>query len=747
MTTREPLRPLYLAAALLAVGAALLIPILMRFRSHVVHQAEAVRVREWESSVSAWGQDLAQELARMEASASRLAGLLTDTIAAAEPGPAATLTAGADGILRSPRSGFDEQRQAGIWVPPYADRSPQAMRMYQAVGEDLALYGRGSVSGVIADTYLVTTDGVNILYMPGNPDYIHDASTETDYRGSGWVQVVSPQRNPFGTAAWTAPIWDPALKAWWIGVSAPVRRDGVVIGGAGHDIIAHGLIQGLHNDRRLFDTHVVILHDGHAFLSNRIQRVLDAAQGRLDPGQIPIEHGGPAIAAHLAGDDPGADWLVRRVELASSRWTAVALRNRQAIVAAVADEWHGLWLLVGGPVAGLCLLAGAGLWYGLRSSRRTIVTLKESEDRMRVFLDQAPEALLVVDPEHDRLVEANPRACALFQYARDHLLNCPPADLSPRLQPDGSSSEPRMRVLLAQAVSGAEPIGIWECRRRDGSAIPCEVRLSSLPWDGRTLVRVCILDHTERRQHEDRLRRNDSLATLGQLVTGLAHDVNNLLTSIRGSAEQIQRREQDPRYRDQATTILHATDQACHLAADLLRLARQDGSRAVSVYDAHTAIQVAASLFHAGDGVRVELTLASPRRMVRGLPAQLQNALLNLLLNARDALPTGGRIVITTARDQLAPGDVPPPYIIAGGWYLRISIADDGAGMPPAVLARCLEPFFTTKGSDGNGLCLPSVHSAVIAHAGAMRLVSSDGAGTTCTLWIPLADDDAAAPA
>ena len=139
--------------------------------------------------------------------------------------------------------------------------------------------------------------------------------------------------------------------------------------------------------------------------------------------------------------------------------------------------------------------------------------------------------------------------------------------------------------------------------------------------------------------------------------------------------------------------------------------------------------------------ISVTRTYDAPRSLVLGWPVLMQSAVLNLCLNARDAMPEGGTITIASAVDELDAAACAAfgPYEMRPGPALRLSVADTGTGMTAEVLARCRELFFTTKGELGTGLGLASVHGTVSGHRGALRIESAPGRGTTCTMWIPLA--------
>jgi signal transduction histidine kinase/CheY-like chemotaxis protein len=243
---------------------------------------------------------------------------------------------------------------------------------------------------------------------------------------------------------------------------------------------------------------------------------------------------------------------------------------------------------------------------------------------------------------------------------------------------------------------------------------------------------------------EERLRRAERHEQLGRLAAGVAHDFGNLLTGVVGNAELLADELADrPAARDRAQDIAIAGLAASTLTRRMLALARGRDRAPAAVEIGELLAQVAALAASRGQAVRPEirLQLATPEARVEGDQAQLLSLFLNLVLNARDALgPKGGSITLSTALRG------PPPEAALrnrprNGALLEVAVADTGSGIPPEVLGRLFEPYFTTKGASGTGLGLIQVDEAVRAHGGALAVESRPGAGTTFRVWLPLAVD------
>jgi signal transduction histidine kinase/DNA-binding response OmpR family regulator len=240
-----------------------------------------------------------------------------------------------------------------------------------------------------------------------------------------------------------------------------------------------------------------------------------------------------------------------------------------------------------------------------------------------------------------------------------------------------------------------------------------------------------------REKAQEQLRQAQKMETIGQLTGGVAHDFNNLLMAVMGNLDLLRKRlPDDPRLQRLVEGAMQGAERGASLTQRLLAFARQQDLRAVSV-DLRALIEGMVDLLERSLGPRVELRLDIPR----GLPParidanQLELAILNLAINARDAMPDGGRIYIGVTEYQ-AKGDA----VLVPGQYLKLSVADTGTGMSPQILKRAIEPFFSTKQvGKGTGLGLSMVHGLAVQLGGTLQLTSTVGKGTCATLMLPVA--------
>jgi signal transduction histidine kinase len=255
-----------------------------------------------------------------------------------------------------------------------------------------------------------------------------------------------------------------------------------------------------------------------------------------------------------------------------------------------------------------------------------------------------------------------------------------------------------------------------------------------------------------RAQTEEALRHAQKLDALGQLTGGIAHDFNNLLTVISGNLEMVERgiRAWDPAKRDKillsASLALRATRDCGTLTHKILAFARRDALRLTPVA-ANTAIQHFLPLLRrAGEGINLKLSLGSNLWTCRVDVGQLEAAILNLVVNARDAMPSGGTVEIETANMTVDAARPPYPADLEPGDYVRITVADSGIGMTPDVANRAFEPFFTTKDvGKGSGLGLSQVYGFAKQAGGSVSVQTAPGAGTRVMLHFPRTLEDPAA--
>lgn len=492
--------------------------------------------------------------------------------------------------------------------------------------------------------------------------------------------------------------------------------------------------------------------------------------------------------------------------------------------------------------------------------------LRESEERYRILVENAPEAIVVIDAETGRFVDCNDNALRLFRVMRAELLSHTPADFSPSVQPDGRRSNEVAGEQITLAAQGRKPCFEWMHRNSQGDEIPCEIHLIALPSTSRPLVRGSILDITERKRAEAKLRESEAryrglvdnatygiywaspsndllfvnpalvqmlgydspdellaigntralyvnpaaqdqvrteylptgrvestvewkrkdgkiitvringrraqdplhgaecvevivqdvtermalekqlreaqkFEAIGQLAGGIAHDFNNMIGAIIGWAD-IGAEETEPGspVHRHFGKVRHQAQRAAALTRQLLAFARRQILEPRDI-DLNQSVIETLSLLEKviGSNIEIKANLAPDLAIVRADPTQVEQVLMNLCINARDAMPEGGSLTIDGANVSFDERLCALRPLARPGQYAMIAVTDTGTGMDEATLSRIFEPFFTTKElGKGTGLGLATVYGIARQHGGFVGVESKLGAGSTFRVYLPV---------
>lgn len=377
--------------------------------------------------------------------------------------------------------------------------------------------------------------------------------------------------------------------------------------------------------------------------------------------------------------------------------------------------------------------------------RTANTALREREELARALVDSAADAVVLFGD--GIITEANPTAEALFATGSTSLVGKNAYDLLAILPHEVGSNASRdsWDKRLVRTHDGQTQHFPVLMQRFDATTFEAEVGLARVHLPGQRRLLAVIRDVSARNQLERQLRQSQKLESLGQLAGGIAHDFNNMLAGIMGAAELLERQlpvAEGPR--KLLKIILTTCDRAAGLTRKLLTFARKGQTQRQSV-NVHQVIgdtmgMLEVSLDHS---ITVSVDLAASHCEIIGDSTDLQNAILNLALNARDAMPHGGQLrFMTRLRDMGPQNDAGVILPLIPGPYLELTISDTGMGIPLAVRAKIFEPFFTTKPvGKGTGLGLAAVYGMVLDHHGSMRVDSEEGKGTSFVLYLPLAAD------
>jgi two-component system cell cycle sensor histidine kinase/response regulator CckA len=393
------------------------------------------------------------------------------------------------------------------------------------------------------------------------------------------------------------------------------------------------------------------------------------------------------------------------------------------VVTAGVAVWY--WTLRGRFPA---LVRGAAVFEDLRLRQAAEATLRASEERYRGIVETTSEGVLLLDRER-RITYANSRFAAM--------LGRPAADLS-GVALTSLVTEADLSVVegewaaVAQGGTRRTELGL---HRNDGQVMCAQVALTARDDDG---VLAMVADVTAQKNIEAQLRQAQKLDAVGQLAGGVAHDFNNLLTVIDGYAALLLARADEAAARD-LTMIREAATRAGALTRQLLAFSRTQTAeeRVVDVVGLVTGLE---GMLHRliREDVELVVTAATASLHVRVDPGQLEQVLVNLVVNARDAMPDGGTLTIATDRVEVD-AEAGAQLGAQPGEYALITVDDAGCGMSAEVAARIFEPFFTTKEQGkGTGLGMSTVYGIVTQAGGGIQVNSRPGQGTVVEVYLPM---------
>jgi PAS domain S-box-containing protein len=387
--------------------------------------------------------------------------------------------------------------------------------------------------------------------------------------------------------------------------------------------------------------------------------------------------------------------------------------------------------------------------------------LRASQARLAGIVDNAEDAIICVD-EAQFITLFNHGAEKIFGYRSDEIIGKPLSDLIPERFRNRHSEHVttfgRGEVSASRMGSRGQITG----KRKDGSEFPAEATILKQESQGRIEFTTILRDASERSRIEDRLeqlvaertrklhdemRRNQNsqaalahlqrMESLGALTGGIAHDFNNLLTVISGNLELIGMDLEDVRSRKYLDEALRAVEIGARLNQRLMTFAKQRKLAPAPINLNEQVIGVRELLRRSlGETITLTVVLADELWTVKADPSEVENALLNLAVNARDAMPAGGKLTVST--ENMTVGPAATSDGILPGDFVVLSVSDTGTGIPPEILPRVFDPFFTTKESGkGTGLGLPTIYGFVKQSGGHVRLESAVGAGTTVSIYLP----------
>jgi len=370
---------------------------------------------------------------------------------------------------------------------------------------------------------------------------------------------------------------------------------------------------------------------------------------------------------------------------------------------------------------------------------------KEAEERFTRALHASPIGVILTRLSDDCTIDANAATLEMLGYARDEILG----KKSRELGVWGSAALRSDLVTRLKAEGRVQNLDI-EVRTKSGEALDLLVSVERVEVGADTCMLGFLVDMTERNQTMEALRRKDEalregqkLEAVGRLAGGIAHDFNNLLTVIGGNASWLAETMTSPDAREVVDEISGAATRAAALTRQLLDFSRQQPETPIALDLSSAVANLVPILTRTiGETIKLSTLLDSEPNVVRANPGQIDQVIMNLVLNARDALVEGGKLSISTERVTLddIEAALVGPQASAGRWVV-LTVRDAGEGMDPKTVERIFEPFFSTKGvGRGTGLGLATVYGIVSASAGFIAVESAVGHGTAFKVFLPQID-------
>ncbi|MDF1738200.1 MAG: ABC transporter substrate-binding protein [Verrucomicrobiales bacterium] len=378
--------------------------------------------------------------------------------------------------------------------------------------------------------------------------------------------------------------------------------------------------------------------------------------------------------------------------------------------------------------------------FDISERKRSAEVLQQTAELNQLLLDSALDAVIGVNSKGE-VVHWNCQSVDVFGYPENEAIGAPVKKMFPQLDDFFDADKEESNELRFE----------MDAFRSDGSSFPAEISLSILPEGHQVAFNFFVRDVTEHHRLEEKLRQSQKMEAIGQLAGGVAHDFNNLLTVIQGNAS-IVKDEWDEHVKGSngsnnssqclhaVTEITNASERAASLTGQLLAFSRQQAIQFKTLQVNESTESVISMLTRLiGEDIQLRTELCPEPTFIRADKGMLEQVILNLAVNGRDAMPDGGLLTIKTSVVELQRNSEALPRSLEPGEFVRIDIKDTGKGIPAEDLPHIFEPFFTTKEvGKGTGLGLATVFGIMDQHNGWLDVDSKVGKGTIFTVWLPI---------
>jgi two-component system cell cycle sensor histidine kinase/response regulator CckA len=469
-----------------------------------------------------------------------------------------------------------------------------------------------------------------------------------------------------------------------------------------------------------------------------------------------ILHANPALVQMLGYPDLKALKTINAAQVyvnSEDRKQWQALMEREGSVSGHESRWRrydGTIIWVRDTAHAVRDARGQAKYYegaveGITERKQAEEALRESEQKFRLLSEQSMIGVVIVQDDVFKYV--NQAASDIFEYSCEEMLDWKAKEYARPIHPEHTSFV--MEQARKKQVGEEDIVAnyVWRATTRSGQTKWVETYSKSVLFGGRPADLVTMLDVTERKYLEEQARQQERLAAVGQLAGGIAHDFNNILTTIMLYAQMgLVRDELSADVARAFETILDESQQATELVRRILDFSRRSVMGALPVdlvFCADKAVDILRRTLP--ENIRLVLKVEAGEYIVNGDPTRIQQVLMNLALNARDAMPKGGDLRIGLSLIGVGGDEEPPVANMPPGEWACLTISDTGIGMTEEVRTHLFEPFFTTKTrGEGTGLGLAQVYGIVKQHEGYVGVETAVKRGTTIRVYLPAVETEEA---
>ncbi|NOY52507.1 MAG: PAS domain S-box protein [Deltaproteobacteria bacterium] len=380
----------------------------------------------------------------------------------------------------------------------------------------------------------------------------------------------------------------------------------------------------------------------------------------------------------------------------------------------------------------------ADLQHSNKTLREEIEAHRKSEKQLLLFrtlLNHSNDEIFVIDPERGTFLDVNEKTCTELGYSRVELLSRSVIDVEQTI-PDLAAWQTHVKELAHMGTALFPGIHI----RKDGTTFPVEVSASYIREEDTAYLVAVARNITDRKKLEAQFLQSQKMEAIGRFAGGIAHDFNNLLTAIIGYSEMLllDRTPKSGDY-DEIKTIRETAERASQLTRRILAFSKRPVMEP-TLFNLNDILRDMEKMLTRllGEDIEFRFEPDADLRTIKADPGQVEQVLLNLVVNARDAMPDGGRLTVATTNIRLDPSYVQAHPEIRTGDYVLLSVTDTGIGMEEEVRTHIFDPYFTTK-EDGTGLGLSTVYGIVRQNGGHLYVYSEIEQGTTFKVYFPVA--------